>query len=240
MSKIRIEYEDEHLIVVYKSAGVLSQGDRNNEPSIIDYVRLYLKGKPGTVEPYVGLIHRIDRPVAGLLLLAKSKRAAELMSRLFRNDRVRKKYLAVVFGKPQDEKGILKHYLLEKEGSSTKAFKEKGAGLKESQLEYQVLGSTKLHDIDEFDGTLSLISVRLITGRKHQIRSQFSAIGCPIVGDSKYFTQPEKLKEKMLKCNFLPWGEIALCSNYISFPHPLKNGKIIEIEIPYPRHWVKI
>lgn len=239
MSKIRIEYEDEHLMVVYKPAGVLSQGDRNNEPSIVDYAKMYLRGS-GVNDPYIGLIHRIDRPVAGLLMIAKTKRSAELISRLFKNDRVRKKYLAVIFGRPDDDKGLLKHYLLEKEGVSTKAFKEKALGLKEAQLEYQVLGSVKLHDIHEFEGLFSLVSVRLITGRKHQIRSQFSAIGHPIVGDSKYFTHTEKLKEKMLKCNFLPWGEIALCSNYISFPHPLKNGKIVEVEIPYPSYWIKI
>ncbi len=240
MSKMRIEYEDEHLIVVYKAAGVLSQGDKTGDPSITDYVRGYLEEK-GAKAPYIGLIHRIDRPVAGLVILAKSKRAADLMSRLLRNDRVRKRYLAVVFGLPTQEKGTLKHYILEKEENGHSiAFDEKKNGAKESILEYEVLGSAKMHDIKEFEEKFSLVSIRLITGRKHQIRAQFSAIGHPIVGDSKYFTQAEKIKEKMLKCNFLPWGEIALCSNYISFPHPLKNGNIIEVQSPYPEHWVEI
>jgi len=239
MSKVRIEYEDEHLIVVYKPAGVLSQGDRTNDQSLTDYVSLYLK-KSGVSDPYVGLLHRIDRPVAGLVILAKNKRAAELISRLFRNDRVRKKYFVVVFGVLPEKKGQLKHYILEQEGQPTKAFNEKKAGLKEAILEYEVLGSAKFHDIKEFEESFSLVSVRLITGRKHQIRTQFAAIGYPVVGDSKYFTQSEEVKAKMLKCNFLPWGEIALCANYISFPHPLANGKIIEIEIPYPRYWIKI
>jgi 23S rRNA pseudouridine1911/1915/1917 synthase len=239
MSKMRIEFEDEHLVVVYKPAGVLSQGDRTGEPSIVDYVLKYLK-QPKEKDPYVGLVHRIDRPVAGLVILAKSKRAAELMSRLLRNDRIRKKYLAVVFGVPATKKARLTHYISEREGKPTEVFKEKKAGLKEAILEYEVLGSAKMHDIKEFDGSFSLVSIRLVTGRKHQIRTQLAAIGHPVVGDSKYFNQTKEVKEKMLKCNFLPWGEIALCSNYISFPHPLNNGTIVEVETSYPGHWIKI
>jgi len=242
MSKVRVEFEDENLLVVYKPAGVLSQRDKTGEDSIVEFVKDYLTRK-GVKDVYAGLVHRIDRPVSGLVVIGKNKRATELISRLFQRDRVRKKYSAIIFGKLEQPKGELKHFLLERESDTTLTFDKlpnDGNKYKEAVLEYEVVGSGQYHDIDAFDKAFSLVSVRLITGRKHQIRAQFSAIGHPIVGDSRYFTQKGPLKEKMLKCNFLPWGEIALCANYISFPHPLENGKIIEVQSPLPDHWVKI
>lgn len=242
MSKVRIEFEDDNLMVVYKPAGVLSQRDKSGEDSIVEFVKDHLARK-GVKDVYAGLVHRIDRPVAGLLVIGKNKRATELMSRLFKRDRVRKKYSAIVFGEIEQKKGELKHFILERDNETTIAFdtlpKDKNK-YKEAVLEYEVLGSGQYHDIGAFNKTLSLVSVRLITGRKHQIRAQFSAIGHPIVGDSRYFTQTGMTKDKMLKCNFLPWGEIALCANYISFPHPLDNGKIIEVQAKLPDHWIKI
>jgi len=226
-------------MVVFKPAGVLSQGDKTRDASIVDLVEQYLREK-GEKGPYVGLVHRIDRPVSGLLMIGKSRRATELLSRLLRNDRVRKKYTAIIFGVPKCNKGELKNYILEKEGEPTSVVDTGTPGCKEAILEYEVLGSAKYHDIAEFDGLFSLVAVRLITGRKHQIRTQFAALGNPIVGDSKYFTQSGRLKEKMLKCKFLPRGELALCANYISFPHPLANGKIIEVKISIPKWWPKI
>jgi 23S rRNA pseudouridine1911/1915/1917 synthase len=221
---------------------VLSQRDKTGEDSIVEFVKDHLT-KKGVQDVYAGLVHRIDRPVAGLLVIGKNKRATELISRLFKRDRVRKKYSAIVFGKLDKSKGELKHFLLERESETTLAFDKDPKDhkkYKEAVLEYEVVGSGQYHDIDAFDKAMSLVSVRLITGRKHQIRAQFSAIGHPIVGDSRYFTQKGPIKEKMLKCNFLPWGEIALCANYISFPHPLDNGKIIEVKTDLPDHWIKI
>ncbi len=239
---VRIEFEDDNLLVVYKPAGVLSQKDKTGTPSIVEFVKDHLT-KKGAKEIYAGLVHRIDRPVAGLLVIGKNKRATELVSRLFKRDRVRKKYSAIVFGKLDKPKGELKHFLLEREGETTLAFDKlpkDNKKYKEAVLEYEVIGCGKYHDIDAFDKVFSLVSVRLITGRKHQIRAQFTAIGHPIIGDSRYFTQSGLVKDKMLKCNFLPWGEIALCANYISFPHPLDNGKIIEVQTALPDHWIKI
>ena len=241
-TNIRVEFEDENIMVIYKPAGVLSQRDKTGEDSIVEFVKDHLT-RLGVTDVYAGLVHRIDRPVAGLLVIGKNKRATELMSRLFKRDRVRKKYSAIVFGDIEQKKGELNHFIFERDNETTLAFDKlpkDGGKYKEAVLEYEVLGSGQYHDIGAFNKILSLLSVRLITGRKHQIRAQFSAIGHPIVGDSRYFTQAGITKEKMLKCNFLPWGEIALCANYISFPHPLDNGKIIEIETKLPDHWIKI
>lgn len=240
MSKLRVEFEDENLIVVYKPAGLLSQRDESGEACVVDLVRKYLYGNDSK-DSYVGLVHRIDRPVAGLLVIAKNKRATELMSRLFKRDRVRKKYSTIVFGKPLKDKAELKHFILERDKQTSLVYEAvpERQKVKEAILEYQVQASGLYNDIKEFGGELSLLSVRLITGRKHQIRAQLSFIGHPIVGDSRYFLQKGILKDKMLRYNFLPWGEIALCANYISFPHPLDNGKIIEVETKLPEHWIK-
>lgn len=239
LSKSRIEYEDEHVLIVYKPAGVLSQGDHTGDASIVDLAQKLI----GTKDP-VYLIHRIDRPVSGLITIAKTKRSAELFSRLLKKGRIRKKYNAVVFGIPTQTSGELKHYLLEREGEPTLAFdgvpkNDNPKKYKEAVLKYEVLKSSKFHSIKEFDNSFSLISIELITGRKHQIRTQFAHIGCPIVGDSKYFSQADDVKKKMLDVSFLPRGEIALSAVYLGFPHPLKNGNIVEVKIPTPEHWVK-
>ncbi len=234
---MRIEYEDDHVLVVYKPAGTLSQRDVTKDPSIVDLVRQYLGGS----EPF--LIHRIDRPVSGLIALAKSKRSAELFSRLLRKGRIRKRYTAVVFGVPQAS-GEFKHFMLEREGKPSVAYRDTPTGTdpkkyKEAILKYELIKTARFHDIKEFDNSFSMVSIELITGRKHQIRAQFSSEGFPIVGDSKYFNQSESVVQKMLKSSFLPKGEIALVANYLSFPHPLKNGTIVEVKIPIPEHWVK-
>ena len=236
---MRIEYEDEHVLIVYKPAGVLSQGDRSGDLSIVDLAQKYL----GTKDP-VFLIHRIDRPVSGLITIAKSKRSAELFSRLLKKGKIRKKYTAVIFGSPATGTTELKHFLLEREGQPTLAYDDIPTGsdtkkYREAVLKYEVIKTARFHSIKEFDNNFSLISVELITGRKHQIRTQFAHIGCPIVGDSKYFLQTEELKNKMLKVSFLSRGEIALSATYLGFPHPLKNGNIVEVKISAPAHWIK-
>ncbi len=236
---MRIEYEDEHVLIVYKPAGVLSQGDITGDLSVIDFAQKYLNTK----DP-VFLIHRIDRPVSGLLTIAKSKRAAELFSRLLKKGKIHKKYTAIVFGIPQPLNGELKHVLLEREGEPTLAYNEipvneNPKNFKEAVLKYEVVKSAKFHNIKEFENSFSLISVELITGRKHQIRTQFASIDCPVVGDSKYFNQAEQVRKKMLDVSFLPRGEIALSATYLGFSHPLKNGNIVEVKIPVPEYWVK-
>ncbi len=238
LSKTRIEYEDEHLLVVYKPAGMLSQNDSTGDASVVDFVKRHL----GVQQSF--LIHRIDRPVGGLLAIAKNKRSAELFSRLLRKGRIRKKYTAIVFGTPPKEKDEIQNFVLEKEGHSTQVFDTVPVGqdnkkYKEAVLRYELVKSARFHDIKEFSEVFSLLSIELITGRKHQIRAQLSHMGNPIVGDSRYFNVNETVKNKMLKSSFLPKGEIALTANYISFPHPLKNGTIVEVKTSLPDYWVK-
>jgi len=239
MSKMRIEYEDSYIIVVHKPAGVLAQDDDSGDVSVVQYARSYFASN-GSGVPYVGLIHRIDRPVSGLMIVAKDKRSAGLFSRLLQRGRIRKKYQAVVFGSPPYESSSLKNYILERQKETSLVFEKASSKTKEAVLEYELISSGVFHDIRDYGGKFSFLSIRLITGRKHQIRAQLSAVGNPIVGDSRYFNTNVVLTKKMLKCNFLPKGEIALCANYISFPHPLLNGKIVEVQTAIPDYWVKI
>jgi 23S rRNA pseudouridine1911/1915/1917 synthase len=243
MSKMRIEYEDQYVMVIYKPAGVLSQDDESGDVSVVQYASQYLAmsgNLPKGQSPYVGLIHRIDRPVSGLMIVAKDKRSAGLFSRLLQRGRIRKKYQAIVFGLPSNKSARLENYILERQKESSLILENPSPKSKQAILEYEVLSSGIFHDIKDYGGVFSLLSIRLITGRKHQIRAQLSAMGNPIVADSRYFNTNIELRKKMLKCNFLPKGEIALCANYISFPHPLMNGKIIEVQTAIPDYWVKI
>lgn len=242
-----VAYEDEHLLIVCKPAGMLAQKEGKDSVSLVEYAKEYLHTATDVAEPYIGLIHRLDRPVGGLLILAKNKRCAELMSRLVKNDKLEKNYLAIVFGKPIKEKETLRHYLSVREGRNTTVSEKPHPNFKEAVLDYQILDSKKNNNIAKFDGFLSLLSIRLHSGKKHQIRIQLSAMGNPIVGDSKYFNIEGLRRElitgdlwqRMLKANFLPWGEIALYANHLKFRHPMKANTIIDLTLPYPTGWIK-
>ncbi|MBN1115168.1 MAG: RNA pseudouridine synthase [Oligoflexia bacterium] len=247
MSKLRIEYEDEHILVVYKPAGLLSQKSKKGDLCVTDLVHAYYKSR-GYGSMYAGLIHRLDRPVGGPLLIAKTKRAAELFSRAVKNRRVQKTYKAIVFGIPEITCTRLVHYIRNTDGMVAGIGTEENREFKLSELELELIKSGRFHDIALFENSFSLVSVNLITGRKHQIRAQLSAIGHPIVGDSKYFNIEGAERKNfsgevlsgMNECNFLPWGEIALYCDYLGFRHPLDNGRLVEVRIEYPRHWIKI
>lgn len=202
---IEILYEDNHLIIVNKPSGILTISDVTGDKSLLDIVKEYVKikyHKPGAV--FLGCVHRLDRPVSGVIVFARTSKALERMNELFRNRETKKFYLAIVKNPPPEEKGTLVHYLVKNhEKNVTKAFKTEIPKSKRAELEYQLMGQS-----DNY----YLLKIRLKTGRHHQIRSQLSAIGCPIKGDLKYGfgrTNPE--------------ANISLHSYQLEFMHPVKN-----------------
>ncbi len=177
---MQVIYEDNHVIVVNKPQGVPSQADKTGDTDMLSLVKEYLKekyNKPGNV--YCGLVHRLDRSTAGLMIFAKTSKAASRLSEYIRNGDFKKEYVAVVCKKlPVGETKVLEDYLLKDERNNiSRVVKEGTKNAKKAKLEYTVIGNT---------GDYSYIRVKLYTGRHHQIRVQMANIGCPLYGDIKY------------------------------------------------------
>lgn len=213
-------YEDNHLLVVNKPSGLLCQGDSTGDKPIAELGKDYLKekyNKPGNV--FCGVTHRLDRPVSGALVLARTSKALERMNSLFKNRDIQKTYWAIVKNKPKKESGRLVHYLV-KDGSSNtvKAHQKQVEGSKKAELTYQLVGYMNDH---------YLLEVSPITGRAHQIRVQLAAMGCPIKGDTKYgFKQAN------------PDKSIHLHARRIEFIHPVKKDKLLLIApVPENQFW---
>lgn len=202
LPSIEVLYEDNHVIVVVKPVNVPTQEDDSHDPDLLTMIKQDLKhrhGKPGNV--YLGLVHRLDRPVGGVMVFAKTSKAASRLSDAVRTRSIRKIYTAVVNGKPKQPQGTLKHHLLKDAKTNMVSVVPAGkAGAKEAILDYTVT--------DHAEG-LSRVRVELHTGRPHQIRVQFAAIGCPLVGDQRYGAHLTK-----------PGQQIALWSTELSFEHP--------------------
>ncbi|WMJ80482.1 RNA pseudouridine synthase [Clostridium sp. MB40-C1] len=215
---LKIVFEDKHVIVVEKPPKVPSQSDKTDDIDMITMLKNYLKEKyPSTRDPYIGLVHRLDRPVGGLMVFAKTKEANRNLSDQIRIKLFRKEYYAVVCGKPEKDNGELKDYLKKlRTINMSKVVSEKTKDSKEAILEYEVVESIAT---EEF-GILSLVSIKLKTGRHHQIRVQFANAGLPLWGDNKYNKAFVKMKK---------WTQIALWSKYISFKHP-KDKSICSFE----------
>ncbi|MFN3402982.1 MAG: RluA family pseudouridine synthase [Cytophagaceae bacterium] len=215
-------YEDNHIIIVNKQSGILTQGDQTGDLSLPDYVKQYLKqkyNKPGNV--FAGVVHRLDRPVSGLVVLAKTSKGLERMNEVFKNRQVKKTYWAVVGNKPENNQGKLIHYL-KKDGklNISKAHINEIPGSLRSELHYQLIGK---------NNDLFLLEVDPLTGRHHQIRSQLSAMGCPIAGDVKY---------GFPKSNYD--ASICLHARRLEFDHPVKKEKVVcEAGLPDNPIWNK-
>jgi 23S rRNA pseudouridine1911/1915/1917 synthase len=215
--RLRILYEDNHLIAVNKPSGVLVQGDVSGALSLLDMTREYIRNKyrkPGKV--FLGLVHRLDRPVEGVVLFAKTSKAASRISEQLRSRTVEKIYWALVHGTPTPDSGRSVSFL--KEGKKKVMLKGEGEKTgKEAVLSYRTIRSVK---------GKTLVEIRLHTGRKHQIRAQFSELGHPIEGDVKYGA-PRGLKD----------GSIRLMAKSLSFKHPTREERIT-LEAP-PPEWAK-
>lgn len=186
---LQVLYEDNHLIAVYKPAGVLAQGDDTGDPTLMDEVKYYLKQKyHKTGKVFLGLLHRLDRPVSGIILFAKTSKGAARLSEQFRKHEVEKIYHALVIGKPPKKRDTLVHYIRKDEKVNRVTVSARG-GFASGGSSKQMADSLRAelsYEVVETRFIASLLRIRLATGRSHQIRAQLSAIGCPIVGDVKY------------------------------------------------------
>ncbi|MBP1907279.1 23S rRNA pseudouridine1911/1915/1917 synthase [Paenibacillus turicensis] len=221
MHDISILYEDNHLLGIVKPPNIPTQEDSSGDLDLLTLLKDDLKvryQKPGNV--YLGLVHRLDRPVGGAMIFAKTSKAASRLSDAVRTRRFEKLYVAIVRGVPTSPEGTLQHYLLKNEKNNTVSVVAKGTpGSKEAILNYNVLGTTSGAN------PLSLIHIELLTGRSHQIRVQMNAMGCPLYGDQKYGTQVNK-----------PGQQIALWSLYVGVPHPVTKEPIDLVSLP-PRQF---
>jgi len=203
---LEVLYEDNHIISVNKPAGMLVQGDRSGEESLMDVVKEYIREryqKPGNV--FLGMVHRLDRPVSGVVLFARTSKAASRLMGQWKAHEVKKTYWAVVEGVLKPEQGnIVGH--LRKSGKRVRTAKEGDPGAKEAMLEYRTLAH---------GNGVSLVEIGLITGRKHQIRIQLSQAGCPVKGDVKYGAD-EFLKDKTIR----------LVARSLSLRHPVTGQEM--------------
>jgi len=208
-----IIYEDNHILVVEKKINVPVQEDSSNDEDLLNILKKYIKekyNKPGNV--YLGLVHRLDRPVGGIMVFAKTSKAASRLSEQIRENKVKKMYLAVVEGS-LPKKGILKDKILKNKELNKVIISEKG---KEASLDYEVISKKD---------NLNLVKINLHTGRPHQIRIQFSSRGNALYGDQKY-NKNSKIGQ-----------QIALFAYSLEFIHPVTKGKMVfKLEKPkrYP------
>ena len=214
MQDLKVIYEDNHIIVVEKKPNIPSQADKTEDIDMLSIVKSYIKEKyqkPGNV--YLGLVHRLDRPVGGIMIFAKTSKAASRLSNEVREKVFKKKYLAVVDGKLDKKEGVLEDYLYKDERNNiSKVVKKEKKNAKYAKLEYKVLKYNKIKD-------LSLLEINLHTGRHHQIRVQLSNMGHSIFGDQKYGTRGRG-------------KQIALWAYELTIIHPTIKEKMTFTDMP--------
>jgi 23S rRNA pseudouridine1911/1915/1917 synthase len=206
----RIVYEDNHVLVVNKYAGELSQSDKTKDPSLVDVIAEYRRQserKPGNA--FVGLVHRLDRPTSGLLVFAKTSKALARLNAVFQSHSLKKTYWAICDAPMPSEAGVLQHYLSRNEARNTStAWDEDAKGRQEARLTYKQLEKTDRY---------YLLEVQIETGRHHQIRAQLQSIGVHIKGDLKYGAKRSN-----------PDGSISLHAAKLSLPHPV-SGLVMDL-----------
>ena len=208
-------YEDNPIIIVSKRAGDIVQGDKTGDTPLSETVKLYIKDtchKPGDV--FLGVVHRLDRPVSGLVVFARTSKALSRLSEMFRTRSVRKTYWAIVGNQPPQSEGTLTHWLTRNPKNNTaRAYEREVPGSKQAVLDYRVIARSDRY---------WLLEVDLHTGRHHQIRCQLAKMGCPIRGDLKYGAPRS-----------LPDGGISLHARRVSFEHPVSHLPI-DVTAPVP------
>lgn len=210
-------YEDNHVIIVNKESGEIVQGDKTGDTPLSDIVKQWIKekyAKPGNV--FLGVVHRLDRPVSGVVVFAKTSKALSRLNTMFSgHEEVRKTYWAISANRPTADEGTLAHWLIRNEKQNKSyAYDREVPRSKKAILRYRVVGSSERYH---------LIEVELLTGRHHQIRCQLSKIGCPIRGDLKYGAKRSN-----------PDGSISLLAREIEFIHPVSK-EVVKVTAPLPQ-----
>ena len=212
---MQVLYEDNHIIIVSKLSGEIVQGDKTGDTPLSDIVAAYLKekySKPGNV--FVGVPHRLDRPVSGLVVLAKTSKALSRLNEMFRVGSVDKRYLAIVKNRPKQPEGRLENWLIRNEKQNRSyAYDKEVPGSKQAILNYKLVASSVNYH---------LLEIELLTGRHHQIRCQLAKMGCPIKGDLKYGAERSN-----------PDGSISLHAFHVTFEHPVSH-EMIDVKAPLP------
>lgn len=217
---MEVVYEDNHIIIVNKKSGEIVQGDKTGDTPLSETVKQWIKekyAKPGNV--FCGVVHRLDRPVFGLVVFAKTSKALARMNDMFRNGDVHKTYWAITKNRPPKDEDTLVHYITttERNNKSYASTVEK-PGAQKAVLKYRVISQS-----DNYH----LIEVKLLTGRKHQIRVQLAAVGCPIKGDLKYGAKRSN-----------PDGSISLLARNVTFVHPVSKQDIcVTAPVPDDNLW---
>ena len=210
-----VVYEDNHIIVVNKTSSEIVQGDKTGDTPLSEMVKQYLKekyNKPGNV--FIGVTHRLDRPVSGLVVFAKTSKALPRLNEIFRNGEVKKTYWAIVKECPKETEGELVHYLVRNEKQNKSyAYDKEVKNSKKAVLHYKLIGHSQNY---------YLLEVDLKTGRHHQIRCQLAKMGCPIKGDLKYGSPRSN-----------PDGSICLHARTVQFVHPVSK-EMIRLTAPVP------
>ena len=213
---MEVVYEDNHVIIVNKQSGEIVQGDKTGDCPLSDIVKDYLKEKyhkPGAV--FLGVVHRLDRPVAGLVVFARTSKALTRLNKMFAEGEVHKTYWAIVKNQPPHPEGRLTHWLVRNEKQNKSyAYDTEKPQSKRAILDYRIIGAS-----DNY----YLLEIHLLTGRHHQIRCQLAKMGCPIKGDLKYGAARSN-----------PDGSISLMAHRIEFTHPVSKAAI-SVEAPVPQ-----
>lgn len=217
---MQVLYEDNHIIIVYKQSGEIVQGDKTGDKPLSETIKEWIKekyAKPGNV--FLGVVHRLDRPVSGIVVFAKTSKALSRLNNMFRNGEVRKTYWAMVQTAPNMPEATLTNWLVRNEKQNKSyVYNNEMPNAKQAILKYKTIGQTEHY---------TLLEVNLFTGRHHQIRCQLAAMGCPIKGDLKYGARRSN-----------PDGSISLLSHKVEFIHPVSKQKIVVVSpLPTEKVW---